>query len=42
MPERLLNWELIFNPANWLVVWLMLAIPMLLITVLHAKSVTQG
>ena len=35
---RLFNWSMLANPANWLVVWLMLAIPMILVTVLHAKS----
>ena len=34
MPERLLNWELLSNPANWLVVFLMLAVAAMLVTVI--------
>lgn len=37
MPDRLLNWELLANPGNWLIVFLMLAIFMILVTVVHAS-----
>jgi hypothetical protein len=40
MPERLLNWELLANPANWLVVFLMLSTFALVITAL--KGATLG
>lgn len=36
MPDKWINWPLISNPANWLVVFLMLAIASLAITVAHA------
>jgi len=35
-PDRLFNWEMMANPGNWLVVFLMLALPMVVITVAHA------
>lgn len=41
MPERWINWELLGNPYNWLAAFLMLAFPMILITVIHAHR-TQG
>lgn len=37
MPDRLLNWELLRNPANWLIVFLMLATACLLVTVIKAS-----
>lgn len=37
MPDRWINWPLISNPANWLVVFLMLAIASIGITVIHAS-----
>jgi hypothetical protein len=37
MPDRWINWALLANPANWLIVFLMLAIGSILITVIHAS-----
>lgn len=37
MPERFLNYELLANPANWLVVFLMIATAALLFTVIGAS-----
>jgi hypothetical protein len=39
MPERWINWELMMNPANWVVVFLMLAIGVMLMTVIHSSWV---
>ena len=36
-PDKWINWALIGNPANWFVVFLMLAIFMMLVTVIHAS-----
>lgn len=41
MPQRWLNWELLANPANWLIVFLMLAAGAILITVIHASLPTR-
>lgn len=37
MPDRLLNWELLANPANWLIVFLMIATAALLVTTIKAS-----
>jgi hypothetical protein len=37
MPENLLNWGLLANPANWLVVFLMLAVAAMVVTVINAS-----
>jgi hypothetical protein len=37
MPDRLFNWELLANPANWIIVFLMLAIFGILITVVNSS-----
>jgi hypothetical protein len=40
MPDRWLNWPLLYNPANWLIVFLMLAVAAIGITVIHASMPT--
>jgi hypothetical protein len=35
--DRILNFELLANPANWLVVWLMVAFAMIAVTVINAN-----
>jgi hypothetical protein len=39
---KIFNFELLGNPGNWLIVWLMIAIPMLLVTVIHARTTQNG
>jgi len=43
MPDRWINWGLIANPANWFVVFLMLAIGSIAVTAVYASwSSNQG
>lgn len=42
MPERWINWPLLANPGNWLIVFSMLAIGAILITVVWASLPGQG
>jgi hypothetical protein len=37
-----INWALMANPANWLIVFLMLAIFSILITVIHGNAMAGG
>lgn len=39
--DRIFNFELLGNPVNWLMVYLMVAFMALAVTVLHAQT-TQG
>lgn len=36
MPERFINWELLMNPANILIVGTMLAFVMIIVTVVYS------
>jgi hypothetical protein len=42
MPDRWINWGLISNPANWLVVFLMLAIASIGITAIYSAWTTPN
>jgi hypothetical protein len=37
-----INWSLMANPYNWVVIFLMLAIPAILITVIHGNATVAG
>jgi uncharacterized membrane protein YqjE len=39
---RIFNFQLLGNPANWLIVFAMIALPMLLVTVIHARTTQNG
>lgn len=42
MPDKLINWGLIANPANWFVVFLMLAIASIGVTAIYASWNSNG
>jgi hypothetical protein len=42
MPDKFINWELLGNPANWLIVFLMLSVAAILVTVINSHATFKG